>query len=50
VLLAAFLLLASVGVYSLVVCGLFVLGAHVSRCTGRVLQAIDLTAREKGKP
>jgi hypothetical protein len=41
------LLLASFGVYTIVVCGLFALGAHVSRCTGRVLQAIDLMGREK---
>lgn len=42
-------LLAAVGVYAIVVMGLFVLGAHVSRCTGRVLQAIDLLSREHEK-
>src|SRR4051794_22247136 len=34
--------LATVTVYTIVVLGLFALGAHVSRCTERVLKAIEL--------
>ena len=41
------LLLAAVGVYSIVAVGLFALGAHVNRCTARVLQAIDTLAETK---
>ncbi len=35
------LLLMFVGTYGLVAAGLIVLGAHVNRCTERVLQALD---------
>jgi hypothetical protein len=55
--LAAFLLLAdlrdrthvliflgAVGAYSIVVLGLFALGAHVSRCAERVLRALESDA------
>ena len=35
------LFLATVGVWSLVALGLIALGAHVSRCTERVLKAIE---------
>ena len=38
------LLLASVATYTIVALGLFALGAHVTRCTLRVLQAVG--ARE----
>jgi hypothetical protein len=42
------MLLSAVGVYTILVLGLVALGAHVSRCTERVLTAIDLpsSARE----
>ena len=36
------LLIAAIGVYSIVVLGLVALGAHFNRCILRVLQAIDL--------
>jgi hypothetical protein len=44
-------LLSAVGVYSILVLGLVALGAHVSRCTERVLKAIELSppARETSK-
>lgn len=42
------LLLAAVGVYSLVVVGLFVLGAHVSWCTERALKAVEVTRLPAG--
>lgn len=35
-------LLSAVGVYSIVALGLVALGAHVSRCTEKVLKAIEL--------
>jgi hypothetical protein len=35
------LLLASVAVYTIVGLGLFALGSHVSRCTRRVLKALE---------
>jgi len=35
------ILLGTVGGYSIVVMGLFALGAHVSRCAERMLRAID---------
>lgn len=38
------ILLGAVGVYTIVVLGLFALGAHVSRCAERVLRAIDARA------
>jgi hypothetical protein len=38
--------LAAIGVYTILVVGLFVLGAHVSRCSARVLQAIELIHRD----
>jgi hypothetical protein len=34
------ILLGAVGAYAIVVLGLFALGAHVSRCTERVLRAL----------
>lgn len=36
------LLVSAVGVYSIVILGLVVLGVHVSRCTERVLRGISL--------
>ena len=36
------LLIATVGGYTVVVLGLVVLGAHVSRCAARVLKAVEL--------
>jgi hypothetical protein len=42
------LLLSTVATYGLVWLGIVALGAHVNRCTGRVLQAIDTLGREKG--
>ena len=35
------LLLASVAVYTIVALGLLALGQHVSRCTWRILKAVD---------
>ena len=35
------ILLAAVGAYSIVVLGLFALGAHVSRCAERVMRALE---------
>lgn len=42
--------LAAIGVYSILALGLVALGAHVSRCTERVLKAIDLLARRGSIP
>jgi hypothetical protein len=42
------LLLATVAVYTLVVIGLAALGAHVNRCTERVLRAIE-TFQQDGR-
>jgi hypothetical protein len=39
------LLLAAMAIYSIVVLGLVALGAHVSRCTERLLKAIELFGR-----
>jgi hypothetical protein len=36
------LLLSTVALYTILVVGLFALGAHVSRCTERVLRAMDI--------
>ncbi len=36
------LLIAAVAIYSIVALGLVALGAHVKRCTLRILKAIDL--------
>jgi hypothetical protein len=46
------LLLATVAVYSILALGLVALGAHVSRCTDRVLKAIEwsqATAEPQGQ-
>ena len=44
------LLISAVAVYGILAVGLFALGAHVSRCTGRVLRAIELAQeKEEGK-
>ena len=37
-------LLSAVGVYTTLILGLIALGAHGSRCTERVLKAIDLSS------
>lgn len=37
------LLIASVAIYSIVALGLVALGAHVKRCTLRILKAIELS-------
>src|SRR5262245_12747000 len=37
------IVLAAIAVYTLLALGLIALGAHVSRCTERVLRAIELT-------
>ncbi len=39
------LLIATVGGYTVVVLGLFALGAHVSRGVGRVLKAVEMLDR-----
>jgi hypothetical protein len=39
--------ISSIAVYTMLALGLMALGAHVSRCTERVLQAIDLTRPER---
>jgi hypothetical protein len=39
--------LSTVATYSLVAMAIVALGAHVNRCTGRVLQAIDTLARDR---
>src|SRR5262245_19334877 len=44
------LLLATVAVYTIVGLGLFALGAHVNRCTDRVLQAIEWSSKREGGP
>ena len=36
------LLISTVSCYSIVVLGLFALGAHINRCIARVLKAVDL--------
>lgn len=36
------LLIAAVAIYSIIALGLIALGAHVKRCTLRILKAIDL--------
>src|SRR2546422_6932266 len=36
------LLISTVGIYTVVLLGLVALGAHVSRCTQRVLKAVEL--------
>jgi hypothetical protein len=41
------LVIIAFAVYSILGLGLIVLGIHVSRCTERVLQAIDLTRRDQ---
>jgi hypothetical protein len=41
------LFIAAVATYSILALGLVALGAHVSRCTERVLKAIDLLARRE---
>jgi hypothetical protein len=40
------LLLSTIAVYTILACGLGALGAHVSRCTERVLKALEVA--EKG--
>ena len=40
------LLMSGVGVYGILCLGLVALGAHVSRCTERVLRAIESSARQ----
>jgi F0F1-type ATP synthase membrane subunit c/vacuolar-type H+-ATPase subunit K len=35
------LLISAIATYTIIGCGLFALGAHVSKCVGRVLKAIE---------
>src|SRR5262245_20689164 len=44
------LLLTTVATYTLVGLGLVALGAHVNRCTDRVLQAIELSSKRETGP
>lgn len=46
----ALLLLSAIAVYSIVALGLVALGAHVNRCTERILKAIDLSPRLHSTP
>ncbi len=41
-------LLSTVAVYSILATGLIALGAHVNRCTERVLKAVELARPEAG--
>ncbi len=43
-------LLSTVAVYSLIALALLALGAHVSRCTERVLKAVELASAKRGSP
>lgn len=46
----ALLFLSAIAVYSILALGLVALGAHVNRCTERVLKAIDLAPRKHSMP
>lgn len=41
------IVISSVAVYTILALGMIALGAHVSRCTERVLQALDVTRRDE---
>src|SRR5215475_12071417 len=42
------LLVSTITIYSILALGLVALGAHVSRCTGRILKAIELSRGTSG--
>lgn len=41
------LFIAAFAVYTILICGLFALGLHVSRCTLRVLKAIEFSKTDE---
>lgn len=41
------LFISAIATYTIIAMGLFALGAHVSKCVARVLQAIEMTSGQK---